>query len=417
MLGIIIGFLVLLILIIYRVSIVIAAPISSIIIALFNNLDILQILNENYLPGFAGFIQKYLFIFLLSSLLGKIMEDSNDASDIGKTIIKFINYKYVGVGIFFISALMTYGGISGFVLIFTIYPIAKSVFENANLSKSLILASITGGVVVIGIPLAGSPQIQNLIMMDLLNTPAVAGLYISLISVFFSTGFAVYYLIYKTKKLLPDDIDISEKNIMSELNITVIIKLLLSISPLLTVFISLAILDFSPVVSLLFGVIVSLIKNIKKINFKKVINDCITNATVPLMFVASVMGFGNFISNLPVFKEYLQMILNLPLHPYFLIGIITNIASGLLGSASGGIILTMSTVGDNLVKLVNVEYLHRIILIASTGLDTLPHNSVYLAMLAYTGLKLKDTYYDYVILTIIAPSIALFVATFLAIYI
>lgn len=417
MLGIIIGFLVLLVLIIYKVSIIIAAPLSSIIIALFNNLDIFQILNEYYLPGFAEFIQKYLFIFLLSSLLGKIMEDSNDAAEIGKIIIKLINYKYVAVGIFFISALMTYGGISGFVLIFTIYPIAKSVFENANLSKSLILASITGGVVVIGIPLAGSPQIQNLIMMDFLNTPAVAGLNISLISVLFSTGFAVFYLIYKTKKLLPKDIDISKKNILSGLNVNITIKLLLSISPLLTVFISLAILGLSPVISLLLGVIVSLIKNIKKVKLKKVINDSITNATVPLMFVASVMGFGNLISNLPVFKEYLQMILSLPLHPYLLIGIITNIASGLLGSASGGIILTMSTVGENLIKLVDAEYLHRIILIASTGLDTLPHNSVYLAMLAYTGLKLKDTYYDYLILTIIAPLIALFVATFLAIYI
>lgn len=89
-----------------------------------------------------------------------------------------------------------------------------------------------------------------------------------------------------------------------------------------------------------------------------------------------------------------------------LTGIITNIAAGLLGSASGGMLLTISTVGENIVELVDPQKLHRITLIASTGLDTLPHNSAYLAMLAYTGLKFKDTYFDYFIVTVLAPLIS-----------
>ena len=57
-------------------------------------------------------------------------------------------------------------------------------------------------------------------------------------------------------------------------------------------------------------------------------------------------------------------------------------------------------------ELVDPQKLHRITLIASTGLDTLPHNSAYLAMLAYTGLKFKDTYFDYFIVTVLAPLIS-----------
>jgi H+/gluconate symporter-like permease len=53
-------------------------------------------------------------------------------------------------------------------------------------------------------------------------------------------------------------------------------------------------------------------------------------------------------------------------------------------------------------------------IIASTGLDTLPHNSAYLAMLAYTGLKFKDTYFDYFIVTVLVPLISLSTAVLFA---
>jgi H+/gluconate symporter-like permease len=122
------------------------------------------------------------------------------------------------------------------------------------------------------------------------------------------------------------------------------------------------------------------------------------------------MGFGQVISSLPVFKDFLQTLLNLPLNPYLLTGIITNIAAGLLGSASGGMLLTLSTVGENIVQMVDPEKLHRLIIIASTGLDTLPHNSAYLAMLAYTGLKFKETYFDYFMVTVLATLLSFAVA-------
>ena len=106
----------------------------------------------------------------------------------------------------------------------------------------------------------------------------------------------------------------------------------------------------------------------------------------------------------------------MPLNIYLIIGIITNIAAGLLGSASGGMILTLSTLGDSIVQLVEPEIFHRIMVIASTGLDTLPHNSVYLAMLAYTGLSFKETYFDYFMITVVAPLISLAAAVILTIY-
>lgn len=416
MFGIIIGLTILMVLIIFKVSIVIVAPIASSIIAILNDLNVLEVLNNYYLLGFANFVQDYLFIFLLSAMLGKIIESSGDTTAIGEYIIDVLDYKYVAVGVFFISAALVYGGISGFVLIFTIYPIAKSVFEKAGLSKSLILAAIAGGNVIIGIPMPGSPQIHNLIMMNFLNTSAVTGLKIGLISILCSLIFSIWYLLFRTKRLLGDRFNSSKNNIFKKTTSVKFKKFLLALLPLITVFISLAILRNTPVVSLLLGVIVSLMKNIKRINLLNVINNSISNAAIPLMFAASAMGFGEVISSLPVFKEFLQMILNLSLNPYILVGIITNVSAGLLGSASGGMLLTISTVEEQLIQLIDPIKLHRILIIASTGLDTLPHNTAYLTMLSFTGLKLKDTYFDYFVVTLLAPLIALVVAIVYAVF-
>jgi H+/gluconate symporter-like permease len=412
--SIVLGFLILITLIILKVSIVVAAPLSSAVILYLNDLNVLEVLNTEYLPGFASFVQDYLFIFLLSALLGKIMEESDDATSIGEFVLDVLSYRYAAVGIFFASVLLSIGGISAFVLIFTIYPIAKKVFEEAVLSKSLILASIAGGNVIVGLSLPGSPQVHNLIMMDYLNTSALAGLNLGLVSISSGAAAAILYLRYRSRSLLAENNTKTKEPILKKPDLNKLLNFTTAMIPLLTVFIFLAVLAKPPAAALLLGVLVSIIKNIKKIDLLEILNESISNAILPLMFAASAMGFGQIISSLPVFKDFLQTLLNLPLNPYLLVGIITNIAAGLLGSASGGMLLTLSTVGENIVQMVDPEKLHRIIIIASTGLDTLPHNSAYLAMLAYTGLKFRESYFDYFIVTVLAPLISFGVAVVFA---
>jgi len=417
------GFIILITLIIFKVSIVVSAPLASSVIALLNNLNVMEVLNNQYLAGFADFVEDYFFIFLLSAVLGKIMEESGDAKAVGDFVLAVLPPRYAAVGIFLVSAVLTYGGISAFVFIFTIYPIAKAVFEEAGLSKSLILASIGGGIVIVGIPMPGSPQIHNLIMMEYLNTPAVAGLVVGVISLSVAIFFSVYYLLFRTNKLQEEKLAFEgteeknkDKSSIQKPNSRKLAKFIMGILPLLTVIIFLAVLGTTPITALLMGVIVSILKNFQRINLPKALNSSISNAASPLMFAASAMGFGQVISSLPLFKAFLEKLINLPLNIYLIVGIITNIAAGLLGSASGGMILTLSTLGDSIVQLVEPETFHRIMVIASTGLDTLPHNSVYLAMLAYTGLSFKETYFDYFIITVLAPLISLSTAVILTIY-
>ena len=93
MFSIVLGFLILITLIILKVSIVVAAPLSSAVILYLNDLNVLEVLNTEYLPGFASFVQDYLFIFLLSALLGKIMEESDDATSIGEFVLDVLSFR------------------------------------------------------------------------------------------------------------------------------------------------------------------------------------------------------------------------------------------------------------------------------------------------------------------------------------
>jgi H+/gluconate symporter-like permease len=246
-------------------------------------------------------------------------------------------------------------------------------------------------------------------MMDYLNTSALAGFGLGLAGISAGSAAAIAYLRYRSRSMLAESNNLND-SILKKPELSKLFNFLTAMLPLITVFIFLAVLSKPPVIALLLGVVLSIIKNFRKVDLLEILNESISNAVLPLMFAASAMGFGQVISSLPVFKEFLQTLLNLPLNPYLLIGIITNIAAGLLGSASGGMLLTLSTVGENIVQLVDPEKLHRIVIIASTGLDTLPHNSAYLAMLAYTGLKFRDTYFDYFIVTVLAPLLSFSVA-------
>ncbi|MFW6230193.1 MAG: GntP family permease, partial [Halanaerobium sp.] len=245
MLSISIGFIILITLIILKVSIVVAAPLASAVILYLNNLNILEILNSQYLPGFASFVQDYLFIFLLSAILGKIMEESDDATSIGEFVLDVLSHRYAAIGIFFASVLLSIGGISAFVLIFTIYPIAKQVFEEAGLPKSLIIASIAGGNVIVGLSLPGSPQVHNLIMMDYLNTSALAGLSLGLISISAGTAAAIFYLRHRSKSMLPEGSNLND-SILKKPDLKKLFNFLTAMLPLLTVFILLAVLSKPP---------------------------------------------------------------------------------------------------------------------------------------------------------------------------
>lgn len=401
--GLYLSFAFLIVLICLRLNILVAVPLAVLLLALLNGLDPLALLMDSYIAGLVTFTGDFLFIFMLSSILGTAIKNSGRARDMGRTVTSLFGSRYAATGIFITTALMSYGGINAFVIMFAIFPIAFAVFDQTRLPRSLILSCITGGTILIGLAAPGSPQLHNLILMSFFGTPATAGALPGIVGVSCGTAVAIFYLQHKSRctqhtERSPLRDSLSRKDLG---------RALVAFVPLALIVFSLAVLQFSPLVCLALGVLAAFIIDWRSMAVFDTLNEGVNNAVAPLLFAASAMGFARVLAGVEEFGSLIKTVLDLPLHPLLVGGILANLGAGLLGSSSGGLVLIMGTAGEELRSLADPALMHRVFLIASTGLDTLPHNGVYLAMLAYTGLSVRETYFDYTVVTILAPLVGM----------
>lgn len=117
-------------------SVLITGPLAAIIIILTNQMDFTQFFlsdpGKSYLAGLAAFIQKNLLIFLLSAILGKYLDASGAAKSIAQAIMGKVgknNPVYLLVGLALVGAVLTYGGVSLFVIMFAMIPLARPLFQ------------------------------------------------------------------------------------------------------------------------------------------------------------------------------------------------------------------------------------------------------------------------------------------------
>ena len=111
-----------------------------------------------------GFIVKYFPIFLLGAIFGKLMEDSGSARAIAHAIIQSLGVRHAALAIVLACGLLTYGGVSAFVVAFAVYPLAAALFKEADIPKRLIPAAIALGAFTFTMTcLPGTSQIHNII--------------------------------------------------------------------------------------------------------------------------------------------------------------------------------------------------------------------------------------------------------------
>ena len=167
MLGIILGLALLMILAYRGMSIIWIAPICAMIVAVSGGLDLLPAYTDSYMTGFVGFAKNWFPVFMLGAIFGKIMDESGAAKSVAHAVINIIGKKFAILAVVLACAVLTYGGISLFVVVFAIYPLALALFREANITRKLIPGAIAlGSFTFTMTAIPGSPQIQNLIPMQ-----------------------------------------------------------------------------------------------------------------------------------------------------------------------------------------------------------------------------------------------------------
>lgn len=384
LIGLVGGLLLLIVLTIRGINLFIAAPLCALLVAITSELPIF-IGDHNfvatYMAGFSGFIAAWFFMFLLGSLFGKFMEDTGAADSVARWIVGKLGMKHAVAAVVLACAILTYGGVSVFVVAFSVYPMALSLFKDANLPRRFIPAALAFGSVTFTMTSAGSPEIQNWIPIQHLGTSPYAAWEVSLVVAIFMASFGFWWLKRMIGKAVANGECFEQRDGDPEIGardyphpITGIIPLLVVLGLSFTLHEHLK--QLALIVALLGGVLAILIINFRFFhNINNAIGEGTTGALVAIGNTAAVVGFGSIAKSTEAFTQAVEVMTALPGNELIGAAIAVSVIAGLTGSASGGQAIALPLLGPHyLDQGVNPDQLHRIVSISSGALDSLPHN-------------------------------------------
>ena len=422
MFGIIIGLALLMFLAYKGMSIIWVAPICAAIVALTGGLELLPAYTDTYMTGFVNFTKSWFPVFMLGAIFGKVMDESGAARSVAFWITKLIGTKFAIAAVVAACGILTYGGVSLFVVVFAIYPLAVALFREADLSRKLIPGSIALGAFTFTMTaLPGTPQIQNLIPMQYFGTTPTAAPIIGVVGAIVMAGGGLLWMNYSQKKLTAAGerfIELDKK--IEEINEASLPNPLLSALPLLTVIILLNLFKFNIITSLIAGTLVGIALGFNRLpKLIETINAGAAGSVLAIINTSAAVGFGAVVRAVPGFQGLVNFVLGIEGNPLISEAIAVNILAGATGSASGGMGIALEALGAQYVELaaqtgVPLEAFHRIASMSSGGLDTLPHNGAVLTLLAVCAMTHRDSYKDIFMVGCFIPIIAVIVGIILA---
>ena len=430
MIGLIGGLALLIVLTMKGVNILIAGPISALLVAVTSGMPLFSQLAgkdeadfvTSYMSGFTGFIASWYLMFLLGAVFGKVMEDSGAADSVSKWIVGKLGMKYAVLAIVLACAVLTYGGVSLFVVAFSVYPMAISLFKQADLPRRFIPATLALGSVTFTMTSAGSPEIQNWIPIDFLGTNAYAGWEVSIIVAAFMAIFGYWWL----KRIIQKAVNKGERFEDRETDPTFdttrnLPNPFLAMVPLLVVLVISFIFhdklaQSALIIALLGGVIATYIVGRKySKNFWEAFSAGTVGAIIAIGNTAAVVGFGGVAKNVPAFTTAVEAMTNIPGSPLIGAAIAVSVIAGMTGSSSGGQTIALPLLAPHYMDMgVNPEALHRVVAISSGALDSLPHNGyVVTTIQSICGEKHSAAYWPVAATTVAVPALGVILAIIL----
>jgi len=422
MLGMFLGLALLMFLAYKGMSIIWIAPLCALVVALTGGLALLPAYTDTYMTGFVNFTRSWFPVFMLGAIFGKVMEETGMAQSVANWFAKTIGAKQALLAVVLGCAMLTYGGVSLFVVVFAMYPLAIALFREANLSRKLIPGAIAlGSFTFTMTALPGTPQIQNLIPREHFGTNAAAApiLGIAAALVMFIGG--MIYLKWKEGKLTAaGDLFTEPKQGVKEINVSTLPHPLLAFLPLFAVVGTLNLLKWPIIPALLSGILLTIVLKPSVIpNLVSVFNAGANGSIIAIINTSAAVGFGMVVRAVPAFKQLTEFVMGIEGNPLVSPAVAVNILAGATGSASGGLGIALTALGKEYLAIaqatgIDPAVFHRIASLSSGGLDTLPHNGAVLTLLAVTGLTHKDSYFDIFIVSLVLPIVSVIVAIALA---
>ena len=451
-------------------SILLLAPAAAILAALLAGEPALAHWTQTFMRSAAQFIMQFFPIFLLGALFGKLMEDSGSVATIAGFMTEKLGTRRAVLAVVLAGALVTYGGVSLFVAFFVIAPMAQALFRAADIPRRLMPAAIMLGASTFTMSaLPGTPSIQNAIPMPFFGTTPFAAPGLGVIASAIMLGFGLWWLarapararargegfgdearstptdaaaqhpIVRERATTASAFDPNEIGhsrecavgpavAMAFLPLVVVIGVNLAMSLFVLPHLDAAFLAqeqwgetslgavggvWAVVTALAAAILVLVAINHRRIPSLRASMDAGANASVlPVLSVASLVGFGSVVAALPAFGLVRDFVLAIEGGPLVSLAVATNVLAALTGSASGGLTIALDALGDAYLKIaaekgIDPGLLHRIAVIGAGTLDMLPHNGAVVTVLAVCGATHGESYFDIVMVGVVSSLVAL----------
>ena len=432
-------------------SVILMAPIAAMgAVLLTDPSAIAPAFSSIFMTYMANFVKAYFPVFMLGAIFGKVIEMSGFADAIVAAAVRHIGAHRAIPVIVVVGAVLTYGGVSAFVVVFAAYPFAASLFRQGDIPKRLIPATIALGAFTFTIDsLPGTPQIQNIIPTTFFGTTTWAAPVLGVIGGIFILVLGLSYLEWRRRVAAArgEGYGVGHINEPEHLKDRELPPAYLAIMALVVVGVANFILTrqiphwfgegFSlhlpgmaePIggkiasVTAIWSVIGALLLGIAFVfvaafatlrdRFAEGSKAAVGGALLASMNTAAEYGFGGVIAVLPGFLFVREALAAIP-DPLFNAAISVTTLAGITGSASGGMSIALAAMAPDFIAAakaagIPLEVMHRVVSMASGGKDTLPHNGAVITLLAVTGLTHRQSYKDIFALTLIKSAAAVFV--------
>jgi H+/gluconate symporter-like permease len=422
-------------------SVILFAPVAALSAVLLTDPSLVPpMFSSVFMEKMVGFVKNYFPVFMLGAVFGKVIELSGFSKSIVSTVIGMLGRERAILSIVVVCAILTYGGVSLFVVVFAVYPFAAEMFRQSDIPKRLIPATIALGAFSFTMDaLPGTPQIQNIIPTTFFKTTTWAAPWLGLIGAAFVLILGVAYIQnhrraaqargegygtdlrnepepFENEKLPNPWIALSPLVIVGAANFLLTQIIPRAYGPTH----EMALLGGKPIVTHISGVAAiwavegALLLGILTVfafawrpvlaKFADGSKAAVAGALLASMNTASEYGFGGVIALLPGFVLVSDALKAIP-NPLINEAISVTVLAGITGSASGGMSIALAAMADTFIAAaeaarIPLEVLHRVAAMASGGMDTLPHNGAVITLLAVTGLTHREAYKDIFVITL-----------------
>ena len=440
-------------------SVILFAPVAALGAVLLTDPGaVAPVFSGIFMDKMVGFIKLYFPVFLLGAVFGKLIELSGFSEAIVVAAIRYIGRTRANAVIVLVCSLLTYGGVSLFVVVFAVYPFAAELYRQSNIPKRLMPGAIALGAFSFTMDtLPGTPQIQNIIPTTFFKTTGWAAPWLGTIGGIATLAAGLAFLEWRRRAVMAtgEGYGVEDKAKPAaagagQASARGLPHPLLSVAPLLLVgVVNFALTKMIPQWygesyaltadalpglhatittpiktlvgiwavegALLLGIIFVVVTAFARVRdaFAEGTKAAVGGALLAAMNTASEYGFGGVIAALPGFVAVSQALKSVP-DPLVNAAVSVTTLAGITGSASGGMSIALAAMSDQFIRAaeaaqIPLEVMHRVVAMASGGMDTLPHNGAVITLLAVTGLTHKQSYREIFGITVIKTAAVFFV--------